>query len=87
MTELTPEMIQRGRGAADPNDIARRRKATMELRATREKLTSSTGLERSFDYDLLRTFAQQHAGATLALLILAAVVGARPRSGCGRNRS
>lgn len=75
MTELTPEMIQRGRGAADPNDIARRRKATMELRATREKLTSSTGLERSFDYDLLRTFAQQHAGATLALLILAAVVG------------
>jgi two-component system, cell cycle sensor histidine kinase PleC len=74
MTELTAEMIQRGRGA-DPVDVARRRRATMEVRAAREKLTSSTGLERSFDYDLLRTFAQQHSGATFAMLILATAVG------------
>lgn len=74
MTELTAEMIQRGRGA-DPEEIARRRRANLEVRAAREKLTSSTGLERSFDYDLLRTFAQQHSGATLALFVLVAFVG------------
>lgn len=75
MTQLTAEMIERGRGA-DPAETARRRRSASEIRAVRERLTSSTGLQRSFDEELLRLFAQQHRGATLSLVVLAAAIGA-----------
>ncbi|PSC05763.1 two-component sensor histidine kinase [Alsobacter soli] len=75
MSQLTPEIIQRGRGA-DPNEIARRRRANRELQATREKLTSTTGLERAFDYELLRQFAETRRNAATVMVLLAAVVGA-----------
>jgi two-component system cell cycle sensor histidine kinase PleC len=68
-------MIQRGRGSGDPSQIAQKRKATLEIRAARERLVSSTGLERSFDYELLRVYAQQHLSASLAMIILAGAVG------------
>ncbi|MEJ1935705.1 hypothetical protein WDZ92_36395, partial [Nostoc sp. NIES-2111] len=74
MTELTPEIIQRGRGA-DPEAVAQRRRATRELRALREKLTSTTGLERAFDHELLRLFAETHRNAS-TLLLLAIAIGA-----------
>jgi two-component system cell cycle sensor histidine kinase PleC len=73
MSELTAEMIQRGRGP-DPADVARRRKVTQDVRAARERLTSSTGLQRAFDYELIRLFARYHVGGSLATLILAATV-------------
>jgi two-component system cell cycle sensor histidine kinase PleC len=75
MTELTPEIIQRGRGA-DPEAVAQRRRATRELRALREKLTSTTGLERAFDQELLRLFAETHRNASTLLLLLAIAIGA-----------
>jgi two-component system, cell cycle sensor histidine kinase PleC len=76
MTQLTAEMIQRGRGAPDPAQVARKRKSALEIRATRERLVSSTGLEKSFDYELLRVYAQQHVSAKLPLFVLIAVIAA-----------
>jgi two-component system, cell cycle sensor histidine kinase PleC len=73
MPELTAEMIQRGRGP-DPADAARRRKLAQDMRSAREKLTSSTGLQRAFDYELIRLFVRYRQGATVAMLILALAV-------------
>jgi two-component system cell cycle sensor histidine kinase PleC len=56
-------------------EALRRRKIALEMRAAREKLTSSTGLERSFDYELIRLFAQYRVGAALPLFALALCVG------------
>ena len=74
MTDLTPEIIQRGRGA-DPQAVAKRREAHSQLRAVREKLTSGSGLERAFDYELLRLFAETHRGSLAAMLLLIVIVG------------
>ncbi len=75
MTELTAEMIQRGRGP-DPADVARRRKLAQDMRSAREKLTSSTGLQRAFDYELIRLFARYRQGAAIALFALALATAA-----------
>ncbi len=74
MTDLTPEIIQRGRGA-DPEAVARRRQVNSQLRAVREKLTSGSGLERAFDYELLRLFAETQRGSLAAMLLLIGAVG------------
>jgi two-component system, cell cycle sensor histidine kinase PleC len=74
MTELTPEMIARGRGA-DPAEVKRRRRQTWELRAVRERLTSSTGLQRAFDHELLRLYAETQRNAATTMLLLAAAIG------------
>lgn len=71
MSELTAEMIQRGPGT-DPNALGKRRKLNQELRSMRERLTSSSGLQRAFDYELLRMYAHQRSGAALATMLLAA---------------
>lgn len=73
MAELTAQMIQRGRGAS-PEDVAQRRLAAHNIRTVRERLTSSSGLERTFDYELVRLFADYHAGSSLVLLALAAAI-------------
>ena len=75
MSELTPQLVQRGRtGALDESS---RRRRTIEMRAAREKLTSGVGLERAFEHELVRLFAQYHLSAWLLLLLLvAAIAGA-----------
>jgi two-component system cell cycle sensor histidine kinase PleC len=73
MSQLTPEIISRGRGA-DPAEAAARRRVAKQMRAVREKLTSSTGLSRVFDYELLRLFAQSRTNAATAMLVLATAV-------------
>jgi two-component system, cell cycle sensor histidine kinase PleC len=75
MSELTAEMIQRGRGP-DPADVARRRRLAHDVRSAREKLTSSSGLQRAFDYELIRLFARYKQGATTAMLLLAGAIAA-----------
>lgn len=73
MTELTAEMIQRGPGV-DP-ELARRKRANVQqLRAIRERLTSSSGLRRAFDHELLRMFARQRSSAALTMVLLAATL-------------
>lgn len=75
MGELTAELIQRGRGVAS-EEVAHRRRVAQDVRAAREKLTSSIGLERAFDYELVRLFAQYRMVAAFPLLILAAATSA-----------
>jgi len=57
------------------SDSLRRRKVAQNLRSARERLTSSVGLERSFEAEFLRLFAQYRVGAAIPLLVLAAAVG------------
>jgi two-component system cell cycle sensor histidine kinase PleC len=75
MGELTAQIIQRGRGA-DTKEVARRRKIAQDVRAAREKLTSSIGLERAFDYELVRLFAEYRFGGSVLLCVLATTIAA-----------
>ncbi|WP_430910379.1 sensor histidine kinase [Methylobacterium sp. sgz302541] len=75
MSDLTVEMVQRGRGPSS-EEAARRRGIAREMRSAREKLTSETGLERAFDYELLRVYAQYRAGAGIPLGIFAVAMAA-----------
>ncbi|KQP52633.1 ATPase [Methylobacterium sp. Leaf399] len=76
MTDLTAEMVQRGRGPS-VEEVVRRREIARDIRSARERLTSTSGLERAFDYELIRIYAQYRAGAGLPQALLAtAVAGA-----------
>jgi len=75
MPELTAEQVQRGRGP-DPTVLARRKLINREVRSAREKLTSSTGLQRAFDYELIRVFAQYRLNGSAGTLLLALLVAA-----------
>lgn len=70
MPEVTAEQVQRGRGP-DPSSVARRKLVTREVKSVRERLTSSTGLERAFDHELLRVFAQYRMTGSVGTLVLA----------------
>lgn len=72
MAEVTVEQVQRGRGP-DPSALARRKLVTREMKTVRERLTSSTGLERAFDSELLRVFAQYRLTGSVGTAVL--VVG------------
>ncbi len=73
MAELTAEMIQRGPGV-DPELARRKRASVQQLRSVRERLTSSSGLQRAFDHELLRMFARQRSSAALTMVLLAGVL-------------
>ncbi|HYF57167.1 MAG TPA: HAMP domain-containing sensor histidine kinase [Salinarimonas sp.] len=70
MGETTTHLQPRA-GEQAAEEALRRRKIAQEMRAARERLTSSSGLERSFDYELTRLYAQYHVGAALPLFGLA----------------
>lgn len=70
MAEVTAEQVQRGRGP-DPSALARRKLVTREVKSVRERLTSSTGLVRAFDYELLRSYAQYRLHGSAGVLVLA----------------
>ncbi|MER2269352.1 sensor histidine kinase [Methylobacterium oxalidis] len=73
MSDLTVEMVQRGRGPS-AEEANRRRGIARDMRSAREKLTSATGLERAFDYELLRLYAQYRIGAGIPLGLFAVVM-------------
>ena len=75
MSELTAQIVQQGRGPLLQGGV-QRRKLAKEMRSAREKLTSSAGLERPNDYELVRLFAQYHCGSSILLIALAGVVAA-----------
>ncbi|GAB6841250.1 two-component system cell cycle sensor histidine kinase PleC [Methylorubrum rhodinum] len=75
MADLTAEMVQRGRGPSS-QEVAKRRGIARDMRSARERLTSTSGLERAFDHELLRLYAQYRAGAALPLLALAVALAA-----------
>ncbi len=73
MGELTAQIVQQGRRPT-LHGAVHRRKLSQEMRSAREKLTSSVGLERSYEYELVRVYAQYHSGSSLLLLALAVVI-------------
>jgi two-component system cell cycle sensor histidine kinase PleC len=73
MSQVTAEMIERGRSARG-EEARQRRVLTFRLREAREKLTSN-GEHRAFDTELLRLFAHSRVAATPAMVVLAAIIG------------
>jgi two-component system cell cycle sensor histidine kinase PleC len=53
----------------------RRRIMTQRVREARDKLTSTTGTRATFDYELLRQFADNRVSASLMILFLVGTVG------------
>jgi two-component system cell cycle sensor histidine kinase PleC len=72
MTEVTAEMIERGRGM-DPKSAAERRRLAARVREAREKLTSTGSGHRAFDVEILQLFARGKQHATFSFMILAIV--------------
>ncbi len=55
---------------------AQNRKRTLrQVRDARDRLTSTTGNKRSFDYELMRAFAQNKLSAAIAIALIAAATG------------
>ena len=69
MSEVTAEMIERGRvgGRSLADD---RRRIAMEVREVREKLTSSGSGHRAFDVELLKLYAERRKGSVPASAML-----------------
>ena len=75
MGQSTAQMIGRVRGPAS-DDGSRRRRLAKDVRNVRERLTSSIGLERAFDHELIRLFAEYRTSASVPLFGLAAAISA-----------
>ena len=73
MSEVTAEMIERGRGP-DPRHAAHRRHLAAQVRSTREKLASTGAGSRTFDLELLLQFARARMSALPLMLAMAAGV-------------
>jgi two-component system, cell cycle sensor histidine kinase PleC len=54
--------------------VARKKGIQRAVKDVREKITSSSGLRRSFEFELARSFAQNHISALVALLPLAVMM-------------
>lgn len=75
MSEVTAEMIERGRGL-DPEVAAHKRRLASRVKETRERLTSTGTGHRAFDVELLRLFAESRMSAIPALSLLGLAVAA-----------
>ncbi|MBL8587164.1 MAG: sensor histidine kinase [Methylobacteriaceae bacterium] len=74
MSEVTAEMIERGRGA-DPEAAAARRRQAAKLRNVRERLTSGGALPSAFEMELMRLFAHSRKSATPVVAVMVMAVG------------
>src|SRR5579872_5364368 len=75
MTEVTADIIDRGRGP-DTKTAGERRRIAARVREAREKLTSAGSGHRAFDVELMQLFAQGKKQATPSYVILAIVAAA-----------
>jgi two-component system cell cycle sensor histidine kinase PleC len=65
-----------GRQAERAREHAQSRKRVVrQVRDARDKLTSTTGTKRSFEYELIRHYAQNKMSAALAVVLLAIATG------------
>ncbi len=70
VVEVTADAIERKAGDEELS-LKRKKGIQRTLKDTRERLTSSAGLNRAFELELATTFAQTRAGASWPLLVLA----------------
>jgi two-component system, cell cycle sensor histidine kinase PleC len=68
MSQLTAELVERKR-ERESRDAARRVALKSAMQDARERLTSSSGLNRAFEFELLRSYAQTKATASVALAV------------------
>jgi two-component system cell cycle sensor histidine kinase PleC len=61
--------------ASENPPTPRRRSVTQRVREARDRLASTTGTRATFDYELLRQFADNRVSASLMVLLLIGVVG------------
>jgi two-component system, cell cycle sensor histidine kinase PleC len=73
MSEITAEMIERGRGA-DPKTAADRRKRGAKVQSARERLTTSDTGHRGCDLALLRAYGSAREDSVLSGAILIGLV-------------
>jgi two-component system cell cycle sensor histidine kinase PleC len=66
--------VTRNARGNDEDRIGQRKQLVRDLRSVRERLTSASGLERSFDRELTRQFAEKASGPS-ALITLALTLG------------
>lgn len=69
----TAAEIERKQAAADRANL-HRRGTQRAVKDAREKISSSTGLNRAFELELAREFAQNHVSASLALMPFTMVI-------------
>jgi two-component system cell cycle sensor histidine kinase PleC len=72
MTEVTAQMIERGRGT-DPKTAGERRRLAARVREAREKLTSAGSGHRAFDVELLQIYAHGKQSTTFSFMTIAIV--------------
>ncbi|HEY1736914.1 MAG TPA: HAMP domain-containing sensor histidine kinase [Methylovirgula sp.] len=75
MTEVTADIVERGRGH-DTRTAGERRRTAARVREAREKLTSAGSGHRAFDVELLQLFAQGKKQATFSFIVLVIVAAA-----------
>ncbi len=78
MSEVTAEIMERGRGS-DLRALTQRQRVASQVRETRDKLTSVGSGTRTFDIELIRMFAEGRVNATIYLLALGGAIGAIAR--------
>jgi two-component system, cell cycle sensor histidine kinase PleC len=73
MTQLTAHSVER-RKARQDRRVFERQKTRSTVQTAREKLTSSTGLDRNFEQDTFELFAQAKTSSCLLLAVYTAVI-------------
>jgi two-component system, cell cycle sensor histidine kinase PleC len=73
MTELTAHIVDRRKARLDRRNMERQKTRTA-IQSAREKLTSTTGLDRTFESDTLDIYAKAKTSACLILAVYTAVV-------------
>lgn len=73
MSEVTAEMIERGRGV-DPETATTRRRLGAKVRQARERLTTSDTGHRGCDLELLRAYAETRVDSAISAVALIAMM-------------
>jgi two-component system cell cycle sensor histidine kinase PleC len=73
MSEVTAEMIERGRGG-DPRHASQRRKRLARVQGVRERLTTSDTGHRGCDVELLRAYASTRSSSAVSAIVLILLV-------------
>ena len=74
MSEVTAEMIERGRGT-DPAAAVQRRRQAQKLRELRGRLTAGGSVPNAFEIELMRLFAHSRRSATPVVAVLVIAIG------------
>ena len=85
MSQITAEMIERGRGANSRPSTERRRLA-YKVREAREKLTTGGAGHGAFEGELLRIYAENRISSALWAVLIALAIAAERAADEVRDR-